>query len=187
MTKQLIRAACWAVACGFIVNSGCGGDSVDQRINAELARTGQIREEVFPLIGKVTVDGHIHTATKLGRRLVVSLYEMSDGSRPETASAVTESKPDGSFAFETLRAGDGVAPGKYVITFAESSYNRSRGYHGPDGLKNLYSDPVKNAQQSEFRIDHHAPGRTDYTFDLKVAGETPIELPAPGPRTPGDR
>jgi hypothetical protein len=176
------------VAFSFLVNSGCGGGkSVDQRIDAELERTGQSRESVFPLAGKVTIDGQVRTATKPGRRFVVSLYEMSDGSRFETASGVTECKADGSFAFETLREGDGVAPGNYVITFAELSYNRSRGYHGLDGLKNLYSDPVTNVKQSEFRIDHRAPGRTDHVFDLKVADEAPIERPTATRRTPSDR
>jgi hypothetical protein len=177
MIRYRIQTLSWAGA--IILACGCGsGSSADQRITAELARTGQSREEVCPLAGKVTVDGEVHAATKRGRRLVVTLYEVSDPPVPWTTAAFTECKADGSFSFETLKEGDGIAPGNYVATFAELAYSKNRGYHGTDGLKNLYNDPAKNAKLPEFNMDHRAPGRTDYAFDLKVAGEAPVEQPA---------
>ena len=52
-----------------------------------------------------------------------------------------------------------------------------RGLLGPDQLKNLYNDPDKNKSIPEFHIDHKAPGRKDYVFDLKLAGKEPVEPP----------
>ncbi|HUE15288.1 MAG TPA: hypothetical protein VMR25_14050, partial [Planctomycetaceae bacterium] len=50
---------------------------------------------------------------------------------------------------------------------------------GPDGFKNLYNDPEKNAKVPEFKIDQQAPGKSDYKFDLKLAGQQEAE---PGPK-----
>jgi hypothetical protein len=157
--------------------AGCGGGrSADDRINAEYSRTRQSRDTVFPLSGKITVDGQVYTPNK-NRRLVVALYGPPDSEQSTAVVAFAECKSDGSFAFETLRDGDGVRPADYVITFADLIYRRKGGYRGPDGLKNLYNDPTQNAKQAEFRIEHRAPGRPDYQFDLRVAGEEPIVRP----------
>lgn len=65
--------------------------------------------------------------------------------------------------------GDGVKTGTYVVTFAQPKLVGER-RRGPDALENLYNDPDKNAQVPEFKIDHQAPEKKDYVFDLKVAG-----------------
>jgi hypothetical protein len=36
-----------------------------------------------------------------------------------------------------------------------------------------------NSKKPEFLIDHQAPGKTDYTFNLSVAGETPPAASGP--------
>ena len=48
---------------------------------------------------------------------------------------------------------------------------------GGDGLKNLYNDPDKNAKEERFQINLTSPGKTDWTFDLAVAGKDPITTP----------
>ena len=85
---------------------------------------------------------------------------------------------DGRFSFYTYTTGDGVHVGSYVVLFAELRSNRERGLLGPDGLNNLYNDPDKNAQNKEFVVSVESPGKTDYEFNLQVAGKEPG---TPGP------
>ena len=40
-----------------------------------------------------------------------------------------------------------------------------------DALKNLYNDPDVNAKDEKFRLEATPPGKTDWTFDLQVAGK----------------
>jgi hypothetical protein len=65
------------------------------------------------------------------------------------------------------------------MLFAQLSHNPRMSFFGPDGLNNLYNDPDVNSKKPEFLIDHQAPGKTDYTFNLSVAGETPPAAPGP--------
>ncbi len=81
--------------------------------------------------------------------------------------------------FSSYGIGDGVPPATYVVVFAVLTDKKKHGYVGPDELKNLYNDPEKNEKIPEFKIDHKAPGKTDYDFNLKVAGN---ENPTPGPK-----
>jgi hypothetical protein len=48
---------------------------------------------------------------------------------------------------------------------------------GPDKLNNLYNDPERNKDNPEFMVDVADPGRTDYQFNLSVAGKDPIKTP----------
>ena len=51
---------------------------------------------------------------------------------------------------------------------------------GPDDFHNLYNDPDANAKNfPQFVIDHLAPGKKDYEFNLEVAGKPPVESPGP--------
>ncbi len=95
----------------------------------------------------------------------------ADGKAKTNARAFV--KPDGSFELPPL------PPGKYVMLFTQLGYNPRRGFFGPDGLKNLYNDPDVNSKKPELLIDHQAPGKTDYAFNLSVAGETPPAAPGP--------
>jgi hypothetical protein len=74
---------------------------------------------------------------------------------------------------------DGVPAGRYVVTIAQLTYRKKRGHIGPDLLKNLDNDPEKNAKVEQFNIEHKPPGRRDYSFDLRVAGEEPVATPGP--------
>ncbi len=64
------------------------------------------------------------------------------------------------------------------MTFGVFEHRAKFGFIPPDKLHNLYSDPDANAKLREFVIDHKAPGKTDYHFNLEVAGKGPVE---PGP------
>jgi hypothetical protein len=44
---------------------------------------------------------------------------------------------------------------------------------------NLYNDPDKNAENSQFKIDIEQPGKTDWNFALDVQGKQPIGTPGP--------
>ena len=130
-------------------------------------------EAVYPLGGKITVDNEPPVAKSETARLVAIAY---DAAKPDTkarSNARAFIKPDGSFELPPL------PPGKYVMLFAQLRYNPRMGFFGPDGLKNLYNDPDVNSKKPEFLIDHQAPGKTDYTFNLSVAGENPPSAPGP--------
>jgi hypothetical protein len=86
----------------------------------------------------------------------------------------------------TYLAGDGVPVGKYVVEFVQLHLPRqrqrqgggvARNYVGPDKLNNLYNDPERNKDNPEFMVDVADPGRTDYQFNLSVAGKDPIKTP----------
>jgi hypothetical protein len=126
----------------------------------------------FPLAGKVTIDGR---APGDGGTVIVMLNG-NVGGKFEPYCAFC--KPDGTFRFD-----GGHSPGRFVITIARLRKRKRvewTQYVGPDELKNLYNDPDKNARRPEFVIRHEAPGKTDYRFELKVAGVAPVQA---GPRT----
>ena len=101
---------------------------------------------------------------------------------------------DGRFSYTTMVKGDGVPPGKYILTFVclktqAQPKKRGGGRFGGDGpkidvakgtdeLRNLYNDPEKNAKNPEFNLDLQAPGKDDYQFNLQVAGKDEQQ---PGP------
>ncbi|HEV3299456.1 MAG TPA: hypothetical protein VG055_07435 [Planctomycetaceae bacterium] len=107
--------------------------------------------------------------------------------------AYTNCDEQGNFAFTTYLPGDGAPTGKYVVTFVQfhlgggadrgSRLVRSPGvpgmmsqeYVGPDGLNNLYNDPEKNKDNPNFVVQIADPGRTDYDFNLELAGKEPVK------------
>jgi hypothetical protein len=84
-------------------------------------------------------------------------------------------RADGSFEFPD----GGIPPGKYVLLFVVLERNKKKGWTGPDALKNLYNDPDVNGKKEQFTINHQVPGKTDYSFNLSVAGETPVANAGP--------
>jgi hypothetical protein len=166
----------WRVAATFIfiLSFGCEGrQSTAQRLEKAYKSAGMSPATVYPLGGKITVDNEPPVATSETARLVVIAY---DAAKPDLKARSNERafiKPDGSFQLPPL------PPGKYVMLFAQLRHNLRMGSFGPDGLKNLYNDPDVNSKKPEFLIDHQAPGKTDYSFNLSVAGETPPAAPGP--------
>jgi hypothetical protein len=108
------------------------------------------------------------------------LNDMAKLNVPPANRLFVECTPTGEFSFSTYGTSDGVPAGKYVITVGQYLYTKKAGYSGPDGFKNLYNDPDKNAKNPEFAIDHQSPGKTDYLLNLNLAGQ---EAATPGPNS----
>jgi hypothetical protein len=109
------------------------------------------------------------------------LFDRAKSDLPVNQRPIAECNPQGEFTFNTYGNGDGVKAGQYVVAIAELPVESREGAdsRGLDELKNHYNDPDKNAERPEFVIDHKSPGKTDYQFDLKIAGEDPVTSPAP--------
>jgi hypothetical protein len=166
-----------AVGCA----GGCGRQSADDSVNKLLKEAGQQRADVSPLAGKVTIDGHApNTRPGGGPKVIVILTDPAKPDAPVSGRPKATCQPNGEFSFNTYGTGDGVAAGKYVVAIVELKFDKRKGYVGPDGLKNLYNDPDKNASEGGFVIEHKAPGKNDYVFNLEVEGHEPG---TPGPHS----
>jgi hypothetical protein len=166
-----------------IVVEGCGSSTqtAQQALDREYKENPQLKRiSLAKFAGTVTVDGQ---PPAKGTVIVVMLNDPKKPAAPNRPQQYAISTPEGAFEFSTSLKGDGTLPGSYVVTFAELHPHGRRGFFPPDELKNLYNDPDTNAQKPEFRVELSAPGKTDYTFALKVAGEQPVEKPAPNATT----
>lgn len=157
---------------------GCGGtQSAGQALESALARADIAKDRVYPLAGKVTIDG---APPQLDKRdtLVVMLSDADKLDVPSLEKKHAQTDREGAFSFSTYARNDGVKPGKYVVTFAVLKDRSKIGMVGPDKLNNLYNDPEANSKVAALVIDHQAPGNSDYTFNLEVSGKEPA-TPAP--------
>jgi hypothetical protein len=160
-------------AIALSIFAGCTQtQSPQEGLDKAIAGAGLSKENVYPLSGKVTIDGQSPQAT--GGRLVVLLNDPKKLDIPSREKIHVQASPQGDFAFTTYLNGDGVKPGKYILTFAMLHKEGKRGLDGPDQLKNLYNDPDKNGSIPEFSIDHQAPGKTDYAFNLTTTGKEAV-------------
>jgi hypothetical protein len=163
-----------ALASVGVIALGCDSrPSTAQRLANAYKESGIKPVPLYPLAGKVTVDNEA-PSPKANRSLLVVAY---DASRPDSRAAdhkFVQAQTDGSFEFP-----GGLPAGKYLMVFAELIYRRRGGFLGADGLNNLYNDPDVNSKKPQFVIDHQAPGKTDYEFNLTVAGETPPAASGP--------
>jgi hypothetical protein len=170
------RKTAWGVAATLILllSFGCEGrQSTAQRLEKAYESAGIDPVKAYPLGGRITVDNEPPVAKSETTRLVAIAYDAATPDVKAKSNARAFVKPEGSFELPAL------PPGKYVMLFAQLGYNPRMGFVGADGLKNLYNDPDVNSKKAEFLIDHQAPGKTDYTFNLSVAGETPPAAPGP--------
>jgi hypothetical protein len=165
-------------ASGLLVASGCfGSTSANQALNNALATAGQQMEKVYPLEGHVMIDD-LPPKLEKHQALVVMLNDPQKLDAPPVTRKYVETTASGDFWFSTYEPKDGVKPGKYILTFAILRERGKFGLIGPDKLNNLYNDPDKNATIAEFTIDHKAPGKSDYSINLEIAGKEPA---TPGP------
>jgi hypothetical protein len=157
---------------------GCGSSGADEALNKSLKDAGQTRNTVYPFAGKVTID---RDPPKLERGywLVVVLNDPEKLDTPILNKPHVEANQSGEFKFTTYGESDGIKPGKYIVTFGVYKSQRNAGYIPPDKLHNLYNDPDENAKNPEFVIDHKAPGKKDYEFNLMVKGKEPVTEPGP--------
>jgi hypothetical protein len=163
----------------LLLVAGCSGtQSADQALDKSLAAARRERTKVYPLAGKLMVDG-APPELDLRERIILMLndpakLDTSPNLRPHVFVNAT-----GEFSFQTYVANDGVQPGTYIVTFAKLT-KKPKGLLGPDGFHNLYNDAERNQQQyPELKIEHQAPGKKDCYFDLRIAGRDEV---APGPR-----
>ncbi len=177
---------CLALLLAVIVVPGCGSgrQSESQALDEYFKNNPKSkRESVAKFAGRVSVDGQ---PPAKDTKLFVILNDPDHPQRPdkEPPAHFTPCDAEGNFEFTTYLKGDGVAVGKYVVTFVElhtpkaqsgphpmGAPNFTKKYVGPDGLKNLYSDPQKNKGEATFLVDIQPPGKTDYDFNLSVAGK----------------
>jgi len=173
---------------------GCNSNRSEQQVVEQWFKDNPNlkRIPVAPLSGHVSVDGQ---PPAKGTKLFVVLSDADHIQPPgkEGPDLFTHCDAEGNFSFKTYVAGDGVPCKKYVVSFlglhsatkrngqggfGGVSPNRQKQFAGPDDLKNLYSDPKKNLSDPKFVIDVKEPGRTDYEFNLEVAGKDPIVSPS---------
>jgi hypothetical protein len=175
---MLNRGSLLATAALACLACGCGGHtSAEEALNKALKREGLERQRVFPLAGVVTVDG-LPPQFDPQQSVVVMLIDPQDSSRRLAVSYFVPCDREGHFQFSTYKRGDGVKAGHYVVAIARLRRTLGR-FIGPDGFQNLFNDPENNAKDPRFQLDHHPPGKTDYTFDLRVAGVQPPENTPP--------
>ena len=162
--------------------AGCSGRSSSEQSREEFYKQNPEiaahKLQIGKCSGHVTVDGQ---PPPEGECLFVILMNPD---KPETgAKTNTICDTDGHFEFKTYEKGDGVPVGKYVAVFVALKRQKVKArapvvkFIGPDALNNLYNDPEKNKDNPTFVVDVTKPGRTDYEFELKVAGQTPVASP----------
>jgi hypothetical protein len=173
--------ASWAfLGCLLPAFAGCGGGlTPSQKVDQELTAIGKMKMRVFPFAGKVLVDGLPPQSDGADRRIIVVLFNRAKADLPVTRRPQAVCNPQGEFAFTTYVPKDGVEAGDYVVTIAQLSKEKGRSYLGPDGYQNLYNDPDANEKDAEFAVKHADPGKTNYVFDLKMAGREPVSKPGP--------
>jgi len=160
------------LAATFFGLAGCSRQqSASQALDVAMKNAGVTKEAVFPFSGHILIDGQ---PPQLGPResLFIMLNEPGKFSVPsiQKRNIRMNASQAGEFEFTTYAKGDGVPPGKYVVTFAILTKKGKAGFFGPDKLKNLFNDPDVNSKNEAFTIDHQT-AKTDYQFFLDVAGK----------------
>ncbi len=171
----------WAVfaAVMSIASPGCTGrQSPEQRLQKALQEAGARKEQVFPLSGHISVDGAAPAYDPRNPVLVV-LIDCEKSAEPAWSHRFVECDPAGRFSFNTYDRDDGVKAGRYLVAIAKLERAAVQAYVGPDQFHNRYNDPDKNAQDATFQIEHNSPGKSDYEFQLTIAGAEPVETPGP--------
>jgi hypothetical protein len=172
---SLTQAAVISAACAFAAAAGCHGQqSTAERIKQAREEANLTSVTLYPFAGSVTVDNQQPSLKSKKGALVVMAYDASKLDISTSDQSFVIARPDGSFEFPD----GGLPPGKYVMLFAELDRKKKNPRLG-DAFKNLYNDPDVNGKKPEFTINHEAPGKSDYRFNLNLAGETPPAQPAP--------
>ncbi len=168
-------AGAWA-AFALLV-SGCGrSQSADQALNDRLRDSGATRGQIAKFSGTVTID-HQAPSLKPEEALMIMLYDTKNPPPAKQFPPSARVSRDGHFEFTSYTRGDGIAVGTYKVLFAVFAVSPYRGgSSSPDLLKNLYNDP----DTTPFTVEITEPGKTDWSFDLEIAGKD-------ANATPGER
>jgi hypothetical protein len=169
--REVVRflKRCCACAVFALLAAGCGGpsQSADQALNERLRDSNTTRGQIGRFSGTVTID-HAPPALKPDESLMIMLYDTKNPPPPKALPLSARVRNDGQFEFSSYSRGDGVPTGSYKVLFAAFKVNPFRGgSNSPDVLKNLYNDP----DTSQFNVEITEPGKTDWTFDLELAGK----------------
>jgi hypothetical protein len=169
--RKLIRfvGGCGACAVFSLLVAGCGGpsQSADQALNDRLREANASRSQIARFSGTVTID-HAPPDLKPDESLMIMLYDPKNPPHSQQLPLSSRVTREGHFEFTTYTRGDGVPVGSYKVLFAAFKVNPYRGgSNSPDALKNLYNDP----DTSQFNVEITEPGKTDWTFDLEIAGK----------------
>jgi hypothetical protein len=169
------REVRWPLLFVLAAAAGCSRtQSPEDRIQKALAIAGMKASPTYRIAGTATIDGTPPEFKDRKQHLVAVLYDPEKPDIPIQSRPHTLVKADGHFTFTE----DGIAPGHYVLAFAVLKRKGPGNFIGPDGLNNLYNDPDVNAKSHpELVIDHKPPGKTDYQFNLEVAGQPPVTPP----------
>jgi hypothetical protein len=173
------------IALAFVFG-GCGPPSADEALNRAFKDNPEAkRVDIVKFEGTVHVDGQ--PPTKPGTKMFLILNDPDHPQDPKKRPKLVGGCDDaGNFFFSTNGARDGVEAGSYVVTFVQLHHPKglfghrtSALYEQPDELQNLYNDPDKNVAIPEFNVEIKPPGRSDWHFDLAVAGKDAAATPGP--------
>jgi hypothetical protein len=155
--------------------AGCGKTS-SQSMDGQLHEMNLTQKSTAKFAGTVTIDGK-PPADSIKNGLFILAYDPKNpphNNAPPLKTIVD--RTTGHFEFTTYSHGDGLPEGSYIVLFValhNTIFGKNPGFHGPDSLKNLYNDPDVNAKNPTFNITVSRPGKTDYSFDLKLQGQEP--------------
>ncbi len=174
-------AICGVLGGFLLAAEGCSNSlTPSQRVEKELSQVGRNKQKVFSFAGKVLVDGQPPPSKTSRETVVVMLFDRGRPDLPVTGRPYATCNRQGEFSFTTYTPKDGVEPAEYVVVIAQLSLQeKAHNFVGPDGLQNLYNDPDKNDKEPEFTVNHASPGKSDYEFDLKLAGREPVSDAGP--------
>jgi predicted small secreted protein len=183
--------SCAAFLLIAVALAGCNGNQ-----NAGTAVQKQYpdfqKKAIAKFSGKVTIDGQPPAKDTKLFVILTDAGHLDENAHAKQPKLYAACDLDGNFGFTTNEPKDGVAAGKYVVTFVQlhppgltaapkagPGYRgagfgggvTAKKYVGPDELKNLYNDPEKNAKEKEFSLDLQPPGKGDYEFNLSISGK----------------
>ena len=124
-----------------------------------LCGCGDGRVKVFPVSGVVYVDG------QPAADMFVYAQPL-EGQNTGVPTPYAQANEKGEFSFSSYESGDGLALGKYKLTFKwkERSGMFKQDFEGPDRLKGKYADPEKSDKTFTVEKKINDIGR----FDLSV-------------------
>jgi len=156
--QVLSRRDCRVCGLVILLMAGCSSQKDDASAERIKAMAGGELKKVVPVSGKVLLDGQ----PKEGISIV--LYP-----DPPTGVVAGEvrTKSDGTYCWGTYGECDGIAPGKYKVTFRLIPKPRRNDNVSvkEDQLKGKYSDPLKSKFVLE--VKEGSP-QTNVDYDLKT-------------------
>src|SRR5262249_5589196 len=160
-----------------LLSLGAGGcnrvQSEKEALKKALEVNGGTEANVLKFSGTVTIDNQTPTIDRRNP-LFVFAYDPKKPPKGRQSPFYARCDKNGHFEFNTYSSGDGLPAGSYIVLFTQPKQD------GSDGLKNLYNDPDINAKEERFQINLPGPPeKSEWTFDLSVAGKDPITTPGP--------